>query len=341
MRNKLCRSFLRCLKIRKALRWCSKLLANKETIRKEIGSYLPAGIKEKLLKLPDECYTKLEEIRIRAAKPLQLRIGEEDYGLSLRAELVKDLCESYIVTADDVFRILASISDNSLYAFEEEIRRGFITIPGGHRVGLAGQVILQGNEVKTIKDFSGICFRVAREVKDCARTIIPQICVGSKGTPVNTLIISPPRCGKTTILRDLARLLSTGSKQGGAQNVVIIDERSEIAGCYRGVPQLEVGPRTDVLDACPKALGMMMAIRSLSPQVLITDEIGSREDLQAINDCVNAGVALISSIHAKNLDDIKKRPQLNQLLNTGVFKTLVVLSRRSGPGRVEEIISLG
>ncbi len=314
------------------------LLTEKAVIRNEIGSYLTAGLKEKVLNLPDECYPKLEEIRLRAAKPLQLRIGEKDYGLNSRAELVENLNESYMVTADDIYRILASISDNSLYAFAEEIRRGFITIPGGHRVGLAGQVILQGNDIHSIKDISAICFRVAREVKNCAQALLPQICTGSKRTTVNTLIISPPRCGKTTILRDLARLLSTGGKLVQPQNVVIIDERSEIAGCYRGIPQLDVGPRTDVLDSCPKAMGMMMAIRSLSPQVLITDEIGSREDLQAVYDCVNAGVAVITSIHAKNLDDIKKRPQLNELLNTGVFKTLVVLSRRSGPGKVEEII---
>lgn len=205
-------------------------------------------------------------------------------------------------------------------------------------MGLAGQVILQGNDIKMMKDFSGICFRVAREVINCAQTLLAQICTGSHGTAVNTLIISPPRCGKTTVLRDLARLLSLGSKLSRGQNVVIVDERSEIAGCYRGVPQLDVGPRTDVLDSCPKALGMMMAIRSLSPQVIITDEIGSRQDLQAINDCVNAGVAVITSIHAENLEDVKKRPLLNELLNSGVFKTLVVLSRRNGPGRVEEII---
>lgn len=314
------------------------MLAGKEVIRNEIGPYLPAGLKEKMMNLPDECYPKLEEIRFRAAKPLQLRIGENDYGLNPRTGLVEHLDDSYMVTADDIFRILASISDNSLYAFAEEIRRGFITIPGGHRVGLSGQVILQGNDIHSMKDFSGICFRIAREVKNCAEILLPQIYAGSKKTVTNTLIISPPRCGKTTILRDLARLLATGGKLAQPQNVVIVDERSEIAGCYRGIPQLDVGPRTDVLDSCPKAMGMMMAIRSLSPQVLITDEIGSREDLQAIQDCVNAGVAVITSIHAQNLDDIKKRPRLNELLTTGVFKTLVILSRRNGPGKVEEVI---
>lgn len=293
-----------------------------------------------MLGLPEECYSKLEEIRIRTAKPLQLRIGEKDYGLNLRGKLIENLNDSYMITADDIYRILASISDNSLYAFEEEIRRGFITIPGGHRVGLAGQVILHGNDIKTIKEFSGICFRVAREVKNCSQALLPQICTGYKGTAVNTLIISPPRCGKTTVLRDLARLLSLGDKLVGAQNVVIVDERSEIAGCYQGIPQLDIGPRTDVLDSCPKAIGMMMAVRSLSPQVIITDEIGSREDLQAVNDCVNAGVAVITSIHASNLDEVKKRPLLSELLNTGVFKTVAVLSRRNGPGSVEEVIRL-
>ncbi len=197
-------------------------------------------------------------------------------------------------------RSILAISDNSLYAFEEEIRRGFITIPGGHRVGLAGQVVLERGEVKTMKDFSSLSFRIAREIKDCSQPFLHHI-YRQQNMPGNTLFISAPRCGKTTILRDVARNISLGSRWGPPCSVSLIDERSELAGSYRGRVQMDLGPRTDVLDACPKALGMMMAIRALGPQVIISDEIGRREDVEALQECVNAGVAVISSVHARDL----------------------------------------
>ena len=154
----------------------------------------------------------------------------------------------------------------------------------------------------------------------------------------NTLFISAPRCGKTTILRDVARNLSLGTNRGRGCNVVVIDERSELAGMYRGKAQMDLGPRSDILDSCPKAKGMIMAIRSLSPQVLIADEIGRREDGEAIQECINAGVAVITSVHARNIEEARNKPFLQGLLAAGAFEILVVLSRRCGPGTVEEIV---
>ncbi len=306
---------------------------DKEMIKRQILPYLSPPLKKIITELNEQQYSNLEEIRLRSGQPLVLKIGDKDYTINLSGQLVNGLKNTYMVTEDDIYRTIASISDNSLYAFEEEIRRGFITVPGGHRAGLAGQVLIEGNQVRTIKNFSGICFRIAREIKNCASEVISAI--NPAGSTIrNTLIISPPRCGKTTILRDTARIISST----GPRNVVIIDERSEIAGCYHGIPQLDVGPRTDVIDACPKALGMIMAVRSLSPQVIVTDEIGRREDVEAIQECINAGVAVISSVHASDLKELNRRPVMKDLVEQKCFQLGILLSRRKGPGTIEEII---
>ncbi len=313
---------------------------DKSIIEKEIIPYFSPTIKSLLQGVPTDLLCSLEEIRLRAGKPLVLKVGDDDFAINPPREVTRNLMDGYIISPEDIFRTIASISDNSLYAFAEEIRRGFITIPGGHRVGLAGQVIVENYDVKNMKNFSGICFRVAREVKGCASPLLKKIS-SSSGRVDNTLIISPPRCGKTTILRDLARLLSTGGDGLTPHNVVIVDERSELAGTYQGIAQLDVGLRTDILDACPKGLGMVMAIRSLSPQIIITDEIGSEEDVKAINACINAGVTVITSIHASSLEELEARPLIAQLIKTGAFKRGVVLSRKDGPGTIKEIIRWG
>lgn len=306
---------------------------DKEMVSKQIIPYLSPSLKTIIMQL-DECvFTSLEEIRLRSGQPLVMKIGDSDYAIDPKGKPVKEFKNAYVITEEDIYRTIASISDNSLYAFEEEIKRGFITVQGGHRAGLAGQVVMGGDQIRTIKDFSGICLRIAREIKNCAEPVLKNVIPNGRQI-MNTLIISPPRCGKTTFLRDIARNISTS----GECNVVIVDERSEIAGCFRGIPQLDVGPRTDVLDACPKALGMIMAVRSLSPQVVIVDEIGRAEDAEAILECINAGVSVISSVHAGNMRELGKRPVMKTLLEHKIFQLGIVLSRRKGPGTVEEII---
>lgn len=312
-------------------------LLDSNIIKNEVMPYLSPRVKSLLQNIPDLSMEYLEEIRLRLCKPLMVKLRDVDCTINSHGRVLKSIEDGYIISEEDIFRTIAAISDNSLYAFEEEIRRGFITIPGGHRVGLAGQVIVQDDEVRGIKDFSGICIRVAREIKGCARPLLSTVC-SDKGQVNSTLIVSPPRCGKTTILRDLARLLSGGGDKFPAHNVVIVDERSELAGSYRGIPQLDVGVRTDVLDACPKALGMIMAIRSLSPQIIITDEIGRIEDLEAINECVNAGVKVISTIHALDIKELKARPLINKLLQNDTFQKIIFLSRRQGPGTIEDVV---
>ncbi|QGT98950.1 Stage III sporulation protein AA [Candidatus Syntrophocurvum alkaliphilum] len=310
---------------------------DENNIKKDIIPYLSPKIKDLILNLRSQDYTLLEEIRLRCGKPLIIKLGDKDYTVNNKGIFTDELDEGYIADEVDLYRTIASISDNSLYAFEEEIKRGFITIPGGHRVGLAGQVVLNGGDIKTIKDFSGIAIRVAREINNCSVHILPLI-YPQRSLPKNTLIISPPRCGKTTILRDIARAISKGYRNNKGLNVALIDERSELAGSFKGIPQLDVGPRTDVLDSCPKAMGMIMATRSLSPQVVVTDEIGRKKDVEAIEECINAGVTVITTVHAKNIEEVKKRPILKGLISSGAFKIGIILSRRNGPGSIEEVV---
>lgn len=312
--------------------------ADKNLVSREIAPYLSPVVRGLVEGQGEGFLLKLEEIRLRCHQPLWFKLGDEDWTINEKGQAIRDIKSGYWVKEEDIYRSIASISDNSLYAFEEDVRRGFITIPGGHRVGLAGQVVAQGDEVRNIKDFSSICFRVAREIPGAAASILQHVMDPRTGEPLNTLIISPPRCGKTTILRDLARCISGGSRSRISANVVIVDERSELAGCYRGIPQLDIGPQTDVLDSCPKAVGMMMAVRSLSPRVIICDEIGRQEDFKAIRECINAGVSVISSIHASSNDDLRRRPFIKDLLGLGAFKIGVVLSRAKGPGTIQEII---
>lgn len=306
-------------------------------IKTTIFPYLPPAIQGLLNGVDAAFFSELEEIRLRLFKPLLLRRGEKEYTLRLQGGISEDFKDAYIVGEEDMYRCLSSISDNSLYAFAEEIKKGFITIPGGHRVGLAGQVIANQHEVINIKNFSGIAFRIAREKIGCAVPILNYIYKADKSLN-NLLIISPPRCGKTTLLRDITRLISNGNSHASGSNVSIIDERSELAGCYNGAAQLDTGPRTDILDGCPKALGMIMAIRSLSPSVLVTDEIGGQDDILAIEECIRAGVAVITSVHAGNIAELLDKPGWRKLLAAKTFDYFVIMSRNQGPGTIEKIV---
>ncbi|MDR1159814.1 MAG: stage III sporulation protein AA [Syntrophomonadaceae bacterium] len=305
-------------------------------IQKEIVPYLSPALQTKMRALDERSYGTLEEIRLRVNQPVVLNMGERGVTLDDKGALSGDFKRGYIVNKEDLKRMVASISENSYYAYEEDIKKGFITLPGGHRVGLAGQVVCRQNEIGMMKNISSLCFRIAREKKGCAENLLPY--VEREESIANVLVVSPPRCGKTTILRDLTRLLAGGKEGQAAKNIVIVDERSELAGCYGGTPQLDVGGHTDVLDACPKAAGMMMALRSLAPQIIVTDEIGRDEDAAAVQECLNAGVKVISSFHAASFDEVKRRLLTKRMLAAEAFQVGILLSRRNGPGTIQEIV---
>ena len=289
-----------------------------------ILSFLPKNIADLISKIPPNQKEELEEIRIRINRPIEMTLKGAPRFLS------------YIIQPEDAFHLMNKISHFSIYTLEEELKRGYITISGGHRIGLAGKVILEEGKVKAIRDISSFNIRIAREKVGIAEPIIPFI---FKGNWMHTMIIGPPQTGKTTLLRDIARIISSGNREKGyeASKVGIVDERSEIAGCVNGVPQLTFGHRLDVLDACPKAEGMMMLIRSMSPDVLIVDEIGRKEDAEAIQEAVHAGIKLVMTTHGTSLDEIRNRPSLRNILDQRIFERFVILSRASGPGTITHI----
>lgn len=304
---------------------------------REITTFLPARIRSLMEKLPLDFKAKAEELRMRHSCPLMLHWtgGEAYLG---REGIVEKAGDSIIVGGEDLEKTLELISSHSLYAFEEELRQGYITVPGGHRVGLAGRAVVEQGKIKIFSHINGLNFRFARQIKGTGEKVLPFLINRERDRLYHTLIISPPQAGKTTMLRDLARLISNGSGiLGRGQKVGIIDERSELAGSFRGVPQLDVGIRTDVLDACPKAEGIMLMLRSLSPRVIVTDELGRAADVEAVEEAIHCGVTVISSVHGVCLEEICHRPVIGKLMEKNYFERLVFLSTARGPGTLETI----
>lgn len=294
--------------------------------------FLPATIRKMIEKLPANMRDNLEEIRIREARPLELVVDSESRFIAPDGSLAAGQEQSYKPTKDDGLKLLDLLTNHSLYTFEEELRRGYITIAGGHRVGLAGKTVLERGEVKHIRDVGSFNIRIAKAIPGIGRDLLSAIWDDSASSVHQTLIISPPRQGKTTLIRDLARLVSSGEAAGAPRmrtglRVGIVDERSEIAACVKGVPAFDVGPRTDVLDGCPKAEGMMMMIRSMSPEVLVVDEIGRPEDAAALQEALHAGVRVIATAHGRHAADVRDRPVMRRMLEDRMFARLVELSR--------------
>lgn len=302
---------------------------------REIMAILPEAIRAILTALPSAVKEHLEEIRLRQNQPLEVRFGQQSSYVTQAGQLTSTASKGWIFSADQAVKLLSQVSQHSLYALEEELKRGYITVMGGHRIGIAGKVVLEKGDVKGIRDITSFNIRIAREKKGAAQKVMPYLFEG--GNVLSTLVISPPQCGKTTLLRDMARSLSYGSEWSSSRKVGIVDERSELAGCLEGVPQRDVGPRTDVLDACPKAAGMMMLIRSMSPDVLIVDEVGRTEDGDAVWEAIHAGVAVICSAHGADLNEVVRRPMLGNLVRHGVFSRYIVLSRTKGVGTIQAI----
>ena len=282
-------------------------------------------------------FNNLQEIRLRMNAPLLVIYENREYFITEEAKIVNTPSQGIQITKNEIRETMEYISNYSLYAFEEEIKQGFITISGGHRIGLAGKIIVEDDGIKGMKHISFINIRLAHQVKGCADPVLPYL-INEKGNGIfHTLLISPPRCGKTTILRDIIRQLSDGSKYMKGMSVGVVDERSEIGACYMGIPQNELGIRTDILDCCPKARGMMMLIRSMSPQIIAVDEIGSKQDLEAIDHVIGCGCKLIATVHGSSIDDIRNKPILGELVQKKLFERYVVLSNTTRIGHLKEI----
>ncbi|MBR1742941.1 MAG: stage III sporulation protein AA, partial [Lachnospiraceae bacterium] len=240
-------------------------------------------------------FFRLQDIRMRVGKPLLVVYGGKEYLVTMEGEFRRDVDQSVKISEEDIRESLEYISNYSMYAFEKEIKQGYLTVAGGHMVGLAGKVVWERGAAKSIRYISFINIRLAHEVKGCADRLFPYL-YGEHGL-CHTLLISSPGCGKTTLLRDIVRQISDGTGRRPGMTVGVVDERSEIAACYQGTPQNDLGSRTDVLDDCPKSEGMMMLVRSMAPQVIAVDEIGARKDVEAIRYIMNSGVKLLATIH--------------------------------------------
>lgn len=306
----------------------------------QILPVLPANIRELVTALPVQVKEQVEEIRIRQGRPLAVGIASTDTFIRGNGGVTGRAAEAYQVTPADMERVIALLSGSSLYALDEELRNGFITLPGGHRVGITGKAVLDGGKVRTLKHLTGCNIRVSREIPGAGDCVLPHIIDPNRRSIYHTLLMSPPGCGKTTILRDLVRQLSNGipAMRFTGLNVGVVDERSEIAGCYKGVPQKDVGVRTDVLDGCPKAQGMMMLLRSMAPAVIAADEIGRREDVDALEEVLNAGVKILITAHGVSPADLAERPVMTRLMNAKMIERFVILGRSRGVGTIEDII---
>ena len=269
-------------------------------------------------------FDHIQEIKLRIGKPLIIIYRGKE-------RMWKDV----IVTKEEIKETLEYISNYSLYAYEHELKQGFITIEGGHRVGMAGQVIMEEGKIKNLKYISSIGVGISHEVKNCADKIFPYITYNKQ--MYHTLLISPPRCGKTTLLRDIIRQVSDGNMWVKGCTVGVVDERSELGGCYLGNPQNEMGVRTDILDRCPKAEGMIMLIRSMAPQVIAVDEIGAQEDVHAIEYAMHCGCKMLATAHGYSMEEIQRKPIFEKLVQERRFERYVILSNRYQIGGIEAV----
>lgn len=300
--------------------------------QKDLLPILPLRLREALLSLPPGCAKGVEEIRLRLGQPVALVFSGGEGFLSPSGALVSWRETPLAITGEDLTAALQSACGYSPYAVDEQLRQGFVSLPGGYRVGISGRVLAEGGQPVRLTRPTGLNIRIARGVEGAGKALLPYAL--KDGRAQSLLIAGPPRAGKTTMLRDILRTLSEGQNGLEGTAIVVVDERSEIAGGHR------LGPRTDVLDACPKASGLMMAIRTLSPQLVATDEIGSRADAEAIREAARAGVAVLATAHVEDEQDAWNRPMLASLLHEGLFAHVALISRRRGPGTVEKVIAV-
>lgn len=295
----------------------------------EILKYFPLRIREKITNELGQDYNQLEEIRIRVNCPIILKFNDKE-------EVIE-----HKITSEDTKETLQYICENSIYAYQNEINHGYITVRGGHRVGITGNCIIENNRVINISYIYSLNFRIAKQIIGAANEIIKHIIDINNNNIFTTLIVSPPGVGKTTILRDLIRQLSMGIDyiKFKGKTIGVADERGEIAAMYKGIPQNDMGIRTDILDNVPKSIGMEMLIRSMAPQIIVADEIGNLEDVNAINYATSCGIKGIFTAHGETLEDIKMNLYLKKIINLNIFELIIFLDK-SNKGRIKYIYHL-
>lgn len=280
---------------------------NWDETRDFLSPCFPECIRDELaMLLPGE----LREIRIRAERPAVFVTATRTAKLD------------WIPGQMQVEALTEALSGHSLFARADETRRGYLTLRGGHRMGLCGRVICQGQMVRALREISSFCIRIAGQWRGAADGLLPHL-TDEHGRCRSVLIVGLPGMGKTTLLRDSLRRLSEAGRR-----VCVVDERSEIAAMCDGLPQLEVGPCTDVLDGCGKEAGFRWLLRSLSPEVLATDELSSLSDAQAVLEAIHSGVSVLATVHGRELDSVRSRSALYPLVRSQAFDRYAMLDPR-------------
>ena len=274
------------------------------------AAILPSRLRRIAMELPENDRARAEEFRLRAGRCISVLLPEGERSLEA------------IVTSEELETLCDIAAEFSRYASMETLKQGFLPVRGGFRVGLCGSAVMKDGTVTNLKQISSAVIRISREQRGIARNIAPRLF--RDGRFRSTLLLSPPGGGKTTLLRDLVRQLSSG-EDIPPQRIALMDERGEVAVMYRGQPQMDVGPRTDVLDGCPKALAIPMALRAMNPQIIAVDEITVREDLQAMAQAAGCGVALLATIHAASVAELEQKPLYRELLANRVFRQAVLI----------------
>ena len=282
---------------------------------------LPVRWQQLARRLPDWRKAQAEEFRLRTGRPMTVVTCEGEI-------LVSDELPRALVTQSDLEQLCDMVTGYSRYAVSETLSKGYLIGRGGFRVGVCGTAVLRDGVNTNLRDISSVTVRISRQVRGTAEPLLTELW-GPEGVR-STLLLAPPGAGKTTLLRDMICALSDGSETRPACRVGVVDERGELAAMYRGVPQLEVGTHTDVLDACPKALGITMLLRAANPQIIAVDEITAEEDLRAMLAAANCGVKLLATIHAADREELERKALFARLLELQVFQRLVTITVEDG-----------
>ncbi len=277
--------------------------------------YLPQSVRRSIQKLPLDTQ-EIQEIRLRSGRPVGICIGGRESFLTEQGTLTSIAGQALVIGAEEIARSFQAVCSYSVYSHERDIAEGFVTVRGGCRVGICGTASVQEGSPMTLRHISGLNFRIAGEYRGIAEPIWQQI--GAE--PVSVLVAGTVGSGKTTFLRDLCRLIGTQYRTS------LIDERGELAAVLRSIPQHDVGVRTDVLDGYPRAAGILTALRVLTPQYIICDEISSEQDVQAILQAAGCGVQFAASCHAGSPEELYRRPVLRPLIEAGIFRYCVMLA---------------
>lgn len=290
------------------------------SIKDEIIFSSGGRIRDTLSLIGTEEFEQFEELRFRTGCPAFVKKSNGEFFINTNGSITKRPVNSFVPEKEDIDTFIRLLSGYSVYAFEEEIKNGFITVQGGHRIGITGRTVIKDGKINSLTDFSGINIRISHQIKGCGENILPYLFNGQE--VLSAVIISPPGEGKTTLLRDLIRLLSLKGK-----NISVADERGEIAGSFNGIAGNDLGTHTDIMDGCPKNEGMLMLLRSMSPDIIAVDELGGYEEIRSVELILTSGVSFLCTVHGSDMQDAINRAGMEKSLCMAYFKRFIELKR--------------